>query len=80
MGKRTKNANSCRARYSRGGRTRFVTVPSELNTNAQNVRIIEAALAAGLYPKILTIDASGTLRSLSNQQTVAIVRVSSGQS
>ncbi|BEJ01119.1 hypothetical protein CcaverHIS631_0509760 [Cutaneotrichosporon cavernicola] len=61
-----------RARYSRGFKTRFVTVPPQLNENAANERILSAALASGLYPKILTLDAAGGLRTISNQQPVSI--------
>lgn len=61
------------ARYSRGFKTRFVSVPDHLNENANNERILGAALASGLYPKILSIDAAGGLRTVSNQQPVSIV-------
>lgn len=64
-----------RARYSRCFRTRFVSVPSEVNVNAEKTHILEAALASGLYPKILTLD-NGGLRTISNQQPVSIVRIS----
>lgn len=62
-----------RARYNRGFRTRFVTVPPEYNTNAKNTQILGAALAAGLYPKLLVIDPAGGMRTVTNQQAVAIV-------
>lgn len=45
-----------RARYSNRGRTRFVALPPELDRNSGNYAIIGAALAAGLYPKILSIE------------------------
>jgi ATP-dependent RNA helicase DHX29 len=61
-----------RARYSRGFKTRFVNVPAHLNENAANERILAASLASGLYPKILTIDPAGGLRTISNQQPVSI--------
>ncbi|WVR06931.1 hypothetical protein IAU60_003967 [Kwoniella sp. DSM 27419] len=62
------------ARFSRGVRTRFVTVPAEMNVNAQDVQVLGAALAAGLYPKLLSLDATpgGGLKTLINQQPVAI--------
>ncbi|KAF8898608.1 P-loop containing nucleoside triphosphate hydrolase protein [Infundibulicybe gibba] len=57
-----------RSRYGRN-RTRFVTVPEELNTNSDNYSLLNAALAAGLYPKILTIDnANRQMRTISNNQ------------
>ncbi|ORY32822.1 P-loop containing nucleoside triphosphate hydrolase protein [Naematelia encephala] len=59
------------ARYSRGSRTRFVTVPRDLNVNAENPLIMGAALAAGLYPKLLSLDGNA-LKTIINQQTVAI--------
>ena len=60
------------ARFSRGVRTRFVTVPPELNVNADNAHILGGALASGFYPKILSLDAGG-LKTIINQQPVAIV-------
>ncbi|PPQ98740.1 hypothetical protein CVT26_010040 [Gymnopilus dilepis] len=60
-----------RARYSRN-RTRFVTVPSELDVNSNKPALIHAALAAGLYPKILSIDAkTGKLLTISNNQAAS---------
>ena len=57
-----------RARYSRN-RTRFVTVPADLDVNSGNPALVHAALAAGLYPKILAVDASkGELRTIANNQ------------
>ncbi|KAJ7235880.1 P-loop containing nucleoside triphosphate hydrolase protein [Mycena haematopus] len=57
-----------RARYGRN-RTRFIMVPSELDSNSSNVFLLNAALTAGLYPKILSIDHSnGQLRTISNNQ------------
>lgn len=63
----------CRARYSRGFRTRFVPVPPELNVHAEDVQILGASLVAGLYPKVLAIDPSGGLKTIINQQPVSIV-------
>ncbi|KAH9946814.1 P-loop containing nucleoside triphosphate hydrolase protein [Amylocystis lapponica] len=58
-----------RARYSRGGKARFVPVPQELNANSVNVNIINAALGAGLYPKILAVDpVKGDMRTITNNQ------------
>ena len=60
-----------RARYSRG-RARFVTVPPESDACSGNVHLLNAALAAGLYPKILSIDPSnGSLKTVSNNQSVS---------
>ncbi|KAJ3517374.1 hypothetical protein NLJ89_g555 [Agrocybe chaxingu] len=55
-------------RYSRG-RTKFVNVPAELDINSKNLVIVHAALAAGLYPKVLSIDGKyGELRTITNNQ------------
>ncbi|KII93254.1 hypothetical protein PLICRDRAFT_35442 [Plicaturopsis crispa FD-325 SS-3] len=57
-----------RARYGRN-RTRFVMVPPELDVNSSNPALVNAALAAGLYPKILSIDpANGQMRTITNNQ------------
>ncbi|KAJ7631081.1 P-loop containing nucleoside triphosphate hydrolase protein [Roridomyces roridus] len=48
-------------------RTRFVMVPPELDVN--NAALLNAALTAGLYPKILNIDPSnGQMRTITNNQ------------
>ncbi|WVQ80786.1 hypothetical protein IAT38_002891 [Cryptococcus sp. DSM 104549] len=66
------------ARFSRGVRTRFVPVPPELNVNGDKVKVLEAALASGLYPKLLALDnaggggGAGGMKTLINQQPVAI--------
>ncbi|KAF8642409.1 hypothetical protein AX16_009674 [Volvariella volvacea WC 439] len=57
-----------RARYGRN-RTHIVTVPAEYNTNASSTAILSAALAAGLYPNILSIKPdTGEMRTISNNQ------------
>ena len=57
-----------RARYGRS-RTRFVTVPPGLDVNANNSAIVHAALVAGLYPKILSLDAiKGEMKTIGNNQ------------
>ena len=57
-----------RARYGRS-KTRFVTVPPDLDVNASNAAIFHAALAAGLYPKILAVDAlKGEMKTIANNQ------------
>ncbi|WWD17179.1 hypothetical protein CI109_101617 [Kwoniella shandongensis] len=61
------------ARFSRGVRTRFVTVPEDLNVNGEDVQILGAAIASGLYPKLLSLDgANGGMKTIINQQPVAI--------
>ncbi|KAI0082174.1 P-loop containing nucleoside triphosphate hydrolase protein [Panus rudis PR-1116 ss-1] len=60
-----------RARYNRG-RPRFVMPPTEYNCNSNNNFVINAALCAGLYPKILSIDPSKEdLRTITNNQAAA---------
>ncbi|KAJ4483983.1 P-loop containing nucleoside triphosphate hydrolase protein [Lentinula lateritia] len=57
-----------RARYSRN-RTRFVPVPPELDSSSSNITLVNAALLAGLYPKVLAVDVfKGQMRTLSNNQ------------
>ncbi|KAF4623096.1 hypothetical protein D9613_001917 [Agrocybe pediades] len=57
-----------RARYTRN-RTRFVEVPRDLDVNSDNPAIIHAALAGGLYPKMLAIDnKNGQMRTITNNQ------------
>ena len=56
------------ARYVRN-RTRFVTAPPELDVNSSNPILVNAALAAGLYPKILSIDPkNGQMKTIINAQ------------
>jgi ATP-dependent RNA helicase DHX29 len=60
-----------RARYGRH-KTRFVTVPPELNRNSTDNSLIHAALVTGLYPKLLMIDPStGRMRTVTNNQHVS---------
>ncbi|KAJ7597184.1 P-loop containing nucleoside triphosphate hydrolase protein [Mycena floridula] len=60
-----------RARYGRH-RNRFVPVPPEFDCNSGNLALLNAALAAGLYPKILAIDPiNGQMRTISNNQQVS---------
>jgi ATP-dependent RNA helicase DHX29 len=59
-----------RTRFNRH-RTRFVLLPPELDIHSENNTLINAALAAGLYPKILSIDpAHGHLSTITNSQAV----------
>lgn len=60
--------NPCRARYSRN-RARFVSLPQGLDSRSSNVALVNAALLAGLYPKVLAIDLSSKqMRTISNNQ------------
>lgn len=60
-----------RARFGRN-RTRFVSVPLPLDSNGSNIALINSALTAGLYPKVLAIDSSsGQMRTISNNQSAA---------
>jgi ATP-dependent RNA helicase DHX29 len=60
-----------RPRFGRN-RTRFVMLPPELDLYSENVSIINAALSAGLYPKILYVDtAKGLLQTVTNNQAVS---------
>lgn len=63
-----------RGRFSRGVRTKFVPVPPELNINGEDLKVVGAALVSGLYPKLLALDSSGGMKTITNQQPVAIVR------
>lgn len=59
-----------RARYGRQ-KTRFVNVPAELDRNSNDHALLNAALIAGLYPKVLTIDPMIGLRTMTNNQPVS---------
>jgi ATP-dependent RNA helicase DHX29 len=59
--------NATRARYGRN-RTRFVYPPPDFDSNSANPTLINAALTAGLYPKILSIDKNGQLKTITNNQ------------
>lgn len=63
-----------RARYRKGFRTVFVPVSSELNENAEDEYMVNAALVAGLYPKILIAEGGNGLKTLGNNQAISIVR------
>jgi ATP-dependent RNA helicase DHX29 len=50
-----------------------VTLPAELDCNSSNPSIINAALVAGLYPKVLALDTSKSeLKTITNNQTVSV--------
>ncbi|THH20831.1 hypothetical protein EW146_g599 [Bondarzewia mesenterica] len=59
-----------RSRYGRQ-RTRFISVPADLDRNSTNIALVNAALTAGLYPKILVIDPSLQIRTITNNQAVS---------
>lgn len=60
-----------RARFNRS-RTRFVFLPHEFDIYSENNALINAALTAGLYPKILKLDPTdGQLSTVTNSQAVA---------
>jgi len=51
---------------------RFVIIPPDLDINGNNSSIINAALVAGLFPKLLSVDASTSqMRTISNNQQVS---------
>jgi len=59
-----------RARFNRS-RTRFVFLPSEFDIYSENNALVNAALTAGLYPKILKVDPTdGQLSTTTNSQAV----------
>lgn len=45
-------------------------LPPELDSNSSNPSLLNASLAAGLYPKILSIE-GGQLRTITNNQLAA---------
>jgi len=45
-------------------------LPPELDIHSDNNALINAALTAGLYPKILRIDPYGQLSAITNSQAV----------
>ncbi|KAJ3558034.1 hypothetical protein NM688_g1149 [Phlebia brevispora] len=63
-----------RPRYGRG-KTRFVAVPPEWDRNSGNPSLIHAALCAGLYPKILSVERGKNSRdkllTITNNQPVS---------
>lgn len=61
------------ARYARH-RTPFIYVPEEYDRNSsESMAVVNAALCAGLYPKLLIVDSGGVqqLKTLSNNQLVS---------
>ena len=51
-----------------------MNVPSGYDSNSENYALLNAALCAGLYPKLLAIDTQGgqQLRTLNNNQNAYI--------
>lgn len=53
-----------------------MTVPPEYDVNSSNPAILHAAMAAGLYPKLLSIitakDGKDRLTTITNNQAVAL--------
>lgn len=61
-----------RARFNRSRTTRFVLPPPEFDIHSENHALINAALAAGLYPKILRLDPmNGQFSTVTNSQAVS---------
>ncbi|QRV81199.1 Helicase associated domain (HA2) [Ceratobasidium sp. AG-Ba] len=60
-----------RIRFQRN-RTKFMNIPEYLNFGATNLGLIQAALTAGLFPKIISIDpGTGYMQTISNNRPVA---------
>ncbi|KAI0257581.1 P-loop containing nucleoside triphosphate hydrolase protein [Lactifluus subvellereus] len=60
-----------RARFTRS-RTKFVVLPPELDVHSENTALIHAALTAGLYPKILSVDQQhGQLYRITNNSATS---------
>ncbi|KAG8705553.1 hypothetical protein FRC08_001613 [Ceratobasidium sp. 394] len=60
-----------RIRFQRN-RTKFMDVPEHLNSGPTNFGLIQAALTAGMYPKIISIDpSSGQMQTINNNRPVA---------
>ncbi|ETS63820.1 hypothetical protein PaG_02139 [Moesziomyces aphidis] len=66
-----------RLRYRSGGanygKPKFMVIPAELDVNSSSLSMIHATLAAGLYPKLLHIDAKTfQLKTIGNSQPTSI--------
>ncbi|KIK28427.1 hypothetical protein PISMIDRAFT_673419 [Pisolithus microcarpus 441] len=60
-----------RARFGRNNSYKpcFMTIPTDLNGNGNSLSVVNAALVAGLFPKLLSTDAdTGQMRTISNNQ------------
>lgn len=55
------------------GKPRFMTAPADLDVNSNSMAILNAAISAGLYPKLLSIEPkSYQLKTIGNNQPVSI--------
>lgn len=66
-----------RLRYRSGGanygKPKFMSIPADLDVNSSSLSMIHATLAAGLYPKLLHIDAKTfQLKTIGNNQPTSI--------
>ncbi|KAE8210621.1 hypothetical protein CF327_g5518 [Tilletia walkeri] len=65
-----------RLRYragSTGGKPRLMQLPDDLNVNSGSIAVINAAMAAALYPKMLSVDNKGLqLRTIGNNAPASI--------
>ncbi|KAG8712172.1 hypothetical protein FRC09_020158, partial [Ceratobasidium sp. 395] len=60
-----------RIRFQRN-RTKFMDVPEYLNSGPTNLGLIQAALTAGMFPKIISIDpSSGQMQTINNNRPAA---------
>lgn len=60
-------------RYRGGRGIKLMETPAALDVNGNSIAVVHAALAAGLYPKLLSVDSrSGQLRTLGNNQPASI--------
>jgi ATP-dependent RNA helicase DHX29 len=58
-----------RAWYGRNGLSRFVPFLQDPDSNSSNIALVNAALRAGLYPKVLAIEeSSGQMWTITNNQ------------
>lgn len=48
-------------------------ISNELNENAEDENMINAALVAGLYPKVLVVEGGSGLKTLGNNQAISVV-------
>jgi ATP-dependent RNA helicase DHX29 len=54
-------------------RVKFVRVPDELDTHSRDPKIVMAAIAASMYPKLLVVDPfSSQMKTLSNSAPASI--------
>lgn len=71
--KQLKDLNASRMVRTGKGPIKFFEIPPELNVNGKNSSILHAAIASGLFPKIISMDYhTSTLKTISNNASVAI--------